>query len=309
MRERRKIYLIIGIICWWIVGLLFIYGRILYARNLKGSLVRGSELVMIHDKDRLYSAAAPEDAELERLLAQIDADSFDNTAVYQSYIESTVGMPPKDHNPHIENTVLPNQPSKDAVIHNTDTAYGKRVACIGDSITCDGGYIWQLQQLCPGYRFDNYGISGQTSSQIRRRINAHSGSLNEKQVNLSEYDQIIVLAGINNIAEPETVKRDLQAIYDEAHDQGLRVIAVTISPWKNYETWTIKKQANTEYINEWILSYPRNVDVVVNIYDILEDNNNPGCLRNDCRDADRLHPRYKGQRIIGKQIFTTAFTD
>lgn len=191
-------------------------------------------------------------------------------------------------------------------LHSVDSRWS-RVAVLGDSITSDGGYIWQLKVLRPDKQFDNYGVAGQTTGQILQRVKLSEGDKSRKELNLSEYGQIIVLCGVNSLYSYERVKSDLTEIYRLAKSQGLRVIAVTLTPWKGYNTWGIKKQKNLEMINDWLRSKPENVDVVIDVYHSLEDPGRPGYLRNDCRDEDLLHPRYKGQRIIGRKIFEGAF--
>lgn len=187
----------------------------------------------------------------------------------------------------------------------------QRIAVLGDSITQDGGYIEELKRTCPNYIFHNYGLSGETTSQILRRIRIKNGNLKHKILALENYDQIIVLAGINNIDDPHKVIADLKTIYKKAKTltpQPLRVIAVTLSPWGGYKTWSFKKQQYTEQVNDFILSHPENVDVVVNIYDALKDNHSFRMKQGFYRPGDRLHPRGEGQLIIGQTIYKTAFT-
>lgn len=110
--------------------------------------------------------------------------------------------------------------------------YGPRVAVLGDSITYDGGYIKELQRLCPSLIFHNYGIPGETSTQIAKRVQFNNGDLRRKILALEEYDQLIILAGINNVYEPVRVISDLKKIYKKAKtikSHPVRVIAVTLS--------------------------------------------------------------------------------
>ncbi|GEM_PF-4315802 len=188
-------------------------------------------------------------------------------------------------------------------------AYGPNIAVIGDSITADNTYVTWLNRLCSKCQFDNYGVNGETTTKIRQRLRVYEGDKRKKQINLAVYNQIIILAGINNITDPETVMRDLQAMYDLAHRYHVRVIALTLPPWKGYHTWSRRKQRNTDSINTWIRSYPRGVDVVVDIYSLLEDPHTPDMLNRRFQNGDKLHPRGDGQYLIARAILAAAFTD
>jgi lysophospholipase L1-like esterase len=195
------------------------------------------------------------------------------------------------------------------------TAHGlrgkKKVAVIGDSITEDGGYIKQLQRLCPDYVFHNYGVAGESTRKIIKRVKKLGSNLQKKVVGLWEYDELIVLAGVNNISEPKTVINDLQQIYKLAKEnpyRDTRVIAVTLTPWKGYKTWNRKKQKNTELVNSFILGKPQSVDACINVYKPLEDPDNPKTLKYEFHlTNDKLHPRGKGQKVIGQTIYESAY--
>lgn len=187
----------------------------------------------------------------------------------------------------------------------------KKVAVIGDSITEDGGYVAELKKLCPNYVFDNFGRSGETTVKIRSRVRATGTDLASKTVGLWEYDVVIVLAGVNNIDDPNQVISDLAAIYYLAKtcpDRFIKVVAITLTPWKGYSTWNWQKQQNTERVNRFILSQPKNVDVVVDVYHSLGDEQDPRQMREGLfRQGDPLHPRGLGQTVIGREIFEYAF--
>jgi hypothetical protein len=186
-----------------------------------------------------------------------------------------------------------------------------RVAVLGDSITADGGYVNTLRRLCPRYTFHNYGIAGETTTQIARRGRLGAGDRSRKIVGLREYGHLIVLAGVNNIHNVAGIKRDLTRIYTMAKrvpTHTVRVIAVTLSPWGGYSTWTPWKQKNTERINRFILKRPEPVDIAVNIYRPLLSPRRPYRMRRQYfYSGDPLHPRGPGQRVIGRTIFRRAF--
>lgn len=186
-----------------------------------------------------------------------------------------------------------------------------KVALIGDSITEDGGYQRELQKQLPNYIIHNYGIAGESSKKIRQRVRARGSDLKNKIAGIWEYDMIIVLAGINNVTEPKQVKRDLQAIYDLAKqnpDKHTRVIAMTLTPWKGYSTWSPYKQFLTMEINHFITQEAHNVDQVIELYSALGDLRDPERMHpNFHTNGDPLHPRGEGQVAIAWELMEKVF--
>jgi hypothetical protein len=101
----------------------------------------------------------------------------------------------------------------------------------------------------------------------------------------------------------------LFAMAKSVRSHSVRVIVLTLTPWKGYPTWTPVKQNNTDIVNGFILSYPQNVDVAVDVYSLLSEPAEPGYLRYGFHAKnDRLHPRGAGQIVIGQALFASAFT-
>ena len=59
------------------------------------------------------------------------------------------------------------------------------------------------------------------------------------------------------------------------------VIAVTISPWRGYKTWSRSQQRGTDEINAFIRSQPAGVRAVADIWSALVDPDRPERLRPD----------------------------
>ena len=98
---------------------------------------------------------------------------------------------------------------------------------------------------------------------------------------------------------------DLKKIYSLASLNPYKktfVIAVSLTPWKGYQTWSTQKQRNTEIINDFILSKPDNVDAVVDAYSLLGDSRDTDMLHPQFRKGDMLHPRGLGQCVIGAAV-------
>ncbi|MDI6737676.1 MAG: metallophosphoesterase [Nanoarchaeota archaeon] len=187
----------------------------------------------------------------------------------------------------------------------TPNARTERVGAIGDSITQDGGYVNYLNMQCSAANIDffEHGISGQGSTAIARRF--------DSAILANNYNDVIIMAGVNNICGGKTtVERDLQAMYKKAKDAGLRVIALTITPWKGTTGtfgWTAACQRNQEIVNRWIMA-ESNADVKVDVYNVLNDPANPGAMKTEYHASGQfLHPNAAGQEAIGKAIRDAAY--
>lgn len=169
-----------------------------------------------------------------------------------------------------------------------------KAGVMGDSITAwaSFNYVDKLNSLCGANVFDNYGIGGQGTGAMAARFDTDIISHN--------YRDAIILAGVNDIASRRsvtTIKNNLANMYKKAKDAGMRVIAVTITPWQDHSSWTPEFQAKTEEINAWILSKPANVDVVVDAYAVL-----------NAFSTKPLHPNPAGQKAIGDAIYNAAYS-
>lgn len=160
----------------------------------------------------------------------------------------------------------------------------EKVIVIGDSITSNGSFIDELKE----YDCAKYGYPGKSSTAILTEF---------KKLNLSSYQIVIIEAGINNIDNLGRVILDLQSMFDYAKRKKLKVVVLTLVPFKGYPTWTEEKQKNLDFVNLWLKSKPRNVDYVVDIHIQLADEN--GMQKNS---IDFLHPNKLGHKIIGTEI-------
>lgn len=161
----------------------------------------------------------------------------------------------------------------------------------------------ELKERCPSATFDNLAVGGYSAASIRKKF--------ETEVLGKGYDQVIVQGGINSMCNPvESAEKDMSAIYAQAKQAGMRVIAVSISPFHGYKSkyWTDEKcGANVLLYNKWILAKPANIDVLVDAYAALEDPSNPNTLRPEYHGADLLHPNTNGQRALSRAIYNAAY--
>jgi lysophospholipase L1-like esterase len=116
------------------------------------------------------------------------------------------------------------------------------------------------------------------------------------RMRLASYSTIIVECGINNVDQPQTVMNDLLEIshFAKRENKSVKVIVLTLPPYKGYSSWTPRKQKNLEDINRWIL---KSSDFVgVDIYTPLSDKGRSKYSN------DKLHPNKKGHEIMALEI-------
>jgi lysophospholipase L1-like esterase len=152
------------------------------------------------------------------------------------------------------------------------------VAAIGDSLTdyrSQGGkFLRQLEARCPESRFDNYGKGGDMVNQMRKRL--------ERDVLAAPpaaYTHLIVFGGVNDLYSDLTagrtvakIARDLTAMYDDAHQHAMKVVALTVAPWGGFKKYfTEKRGATTLELNRWIIDQEstKKAEFVVDTYPLL----------------------------------------
>lgn len=186
----------------------------------------------------------------------------------------------------------------------------KKVGVIGDSITNStcrasetNSYVCYLNKQCDsGYDFYNYGVNGQTTARMKTRFQA--------DILEHDFDEVIIMGGINNGNSAANIKADLQDMYTRAKNAGMRVIALTITPCKGHSECTAAKIAKNKEVNEWIMDRTngaRDVDIRVDVYSELEDPANPDALNPAYSAPDHLHLNAAGQQAIGRAVFQAAY--
>lgn len=211
-----------------------------------------------------------------------------------------------------------------------DPAYdGKKILVVGDSITNNtNSYSVQLQKACPnliverhacgcawithmwngGYAGNPVGCGVCTDSVIG------TGKTGFKNVDFSQYNDFILLAGINGVTQDlEITKNQLKAFYDKAHTAKARVIAISLTPTKGW-AWgadETKAFANTAAVNEWLKNEKNNgdIDIFVDAFGLLVDPANANALKTEYHDkTEFLHFNSAGHKAITAQLIQQAYT-
>jgi len=180
------------------------------------------------------------------------------------------------------------------------TTLPSRIYCMGDSITNFGYYETQLNSLIGNnWIVANYGVSGNTTTQMLARFQ-------QQIINPGCVDYVIIMGGVNDLAASATataIEANLQAMYDMAHNAGIKVIAMTVTPWKGSASWTSGKQIEQDALNAWILANPTNVDYVIDAYTQLVDPDVAYTLLPAYNSGDSIHPNQTGLNVLGTYIY------
>jgi gliding motility-associated-like protein len=182
----------------------------------------------------------------------------------------------------------------------TDTKKNHIIYTMGDSITQFDEYQSALSSLLNNvFTIVNLGLgSDVTHNMIKRFSEVTNGS--------GEY--VIIMAGVNDIkngVSSRGVEQNLQTMYNLAHNAGLKVIALTVTPFKGYGKWTSNAQTAEDEVNAWMPG-AANVDYVIDAYSVLVDPENPNRMLPLYDRGDHLHPSLKGEIKIAEAIYAKA---
>jgi lysophospholipase L1-like esterase len=194
------------------------------------------------------------------------------------------------------------------------------VAALGDSITDarvgGGGYLKVLREKCPQSVFLNFGKGGDMTNQMRRRFELDI----RPQVSAQQINTLLVYGGVNDLysdltadRKNERIEEDLSSIYRQAKASGLKVVAVTVSPWGGFaKYWNPRRGQNTKLLNSWIMGQVANglIDKAVDSYAPLSCGDPEVlCAQYETRSHDGLHPGAEGHTILGQKLAQEAFAD
>jgi lysophospholipase L1-like esterase len=200
------------------------------------------------------------------------------------------------------------------------------VAAMGDSLTdpkSHGGvYLRDLQQRCPESRFDSYGVGGQMVNQMNHRFtrDLFGDPRDPPDPSKPKYTHVIVFGGVNDLYSDLTAGRsvpkieaDLSSMYRAAHEHGVQVIALTVTPWGGFhQYYNPSRAATTAELNRWILGLPaaHAVDFAVDVNPLLSCGNPEElCDAYTAPFKDGIHFGPKGHEKIAEALYTQVFSD
>ncbi|GAA2526756.1 MULTISPECIES: SGNH/GDSL hydrolase family protein [Streptomyces] len=110
---------------------------------------------------------------------------------------------------------------------------------------------------------------------------------------------VVVVLGVNDIlrrpgtADPDRIVAGMNALVEQAHARGLKVVGATLMPFGGHRGHTDAREAVRQRINAEIRA-GRVFDAVVDFDKALRDPYDPRRLRSDYDSGDHLHPSDRG---------------
>jgi lysophospholipase L1-like esterase len=165
----------------------------------------------------------------------------------------------------------------------------QKVILFGDSIT----QFWKNfdPDFFEQYNLINCGVSGQTTSQMLARF--------ENEVLNSKPDKVIILAGINDIAENngpisiENILKNITIMATKAIQHNIEVILCSVLPANRFH-WNLKIKPSEKVIelNNLLKNYAKSNSLkFIDYFTAMVDDNNG---LHSHYGADGVHPNLKG---------------
>lgn len=159
----------------------------------------------------------------------------------------------------------------------------------------------KLQSLLSGtWRVNNKGVGGDTTAMLLARFNADI-----MQYGNGEY--LIMEIGTSAINQGETLatmSTNVQSMFTTAHNAGMKIIAISTTPSKNYPAWTTDIRDQQLAYNAWLENTASYVDYYIDAYTLLEDPANPDTLL-PIYSYDWEHLSWVGWELMGTTVFNT----
>lgn len=197
----------------------------------------------------------------------------------------------------------------------------------GDGSTLDANHRWpdilaeRLAKAGANVAIVNQGISG--ARVLRDRMGDNALARFDRDV-LSQprADTVILMMGINDIGWPDTIlvpkgepapsAADVIAGYRQiiarAHDNGLRIIGATLTPFEDtfhgtplYGYYSEEKEGKRAAINDWIRTSGA-FDGVIDFDALVRDPANPKHIQAQYDKGDHLHPNDAGYKAMAELI-------
>lgn len=169
-----------------------------------------------------------------------------------------------------------------------------RLAIVGDSIAQGQRFTQRLREGLPNYVIDNFAVQGAgTASVVNQMLD---------QVVPAGYDEVIILAGANDIAQgPDYIVVNIERIVRAAKLVNMRVVLLSMTPW--LQGSSVIRNVNNKLK---IYNFMWRVDDFVNVWGVLADS--AGGLRGDyIGDAVGLHPNALGQQAMADKVLSDAY--
>lgn len=200
----------------------------------------------------------------------------------------------------------------------TTSNYEKKVinsiGIIGDSIST-GQYPRTLKEVYKIPAVDTFATIGSTTGNSAGEGGKYIGMKYQLEQQLltsgNKYDYVIVFGGMNDLHNGiriENIKSNLSNIYQIIKNNNIKVIAITVLPWKNYAMNDYSRSNRrwdepTKDLNRWIKE--QNPDVLVDAYSIFDDGYGGLIAR---YSSDGLHLNAEGHAMLAEKIYKALTT-
>jgi len=198
----------------------------------------------------------------------------------------------------VPSTQMPNN----SISNHINVIKKHQIYWMGDSQTANGVAVRTLDTLLgSNWWVNNKGVQGERTDNFLSRFVTDVTSHKD-----AEY--AVILGGINDVIfsyPATTTEANLQSMYNQAHAAQLKVIAVTLLPFKGNVNWTLARQAKVDSVNAWIKTSATNVDYRIDAYSIFNDPANPGMMKAIYygTSPDYLHPNLLGYKVLGQTVY------
>jgi len=183
------------------------------------------------------------------------------------------------------------------VLANKQVPFARKVICIGDSITANGGYVRELKRLLgPENSVRKFGYPGEGVKYI-------SGKLPSAM--MQGATDVVIQAGVNDLASGRseaTIKTHLASMVDYAHSHGARAVLIEVLPWGAHHRGR-NLLPETHEINRW-MRYDSLADKVVSGSSMGDFE---GDLKSEYDSGDHLHLNNAGQKKLGELVYAKGF--
>lgn len=188
----------------------------------------------------------------------------------------------------------------DVVYETAPSAY--EVGWIGDSITqgiagAEPGPPLALNRLHQDWRVVNYGVSGDTISQISTRWTS--------TVRPRAHRVLVIMGGVNDLiagTSGATIYTTYSAILDAAKADGMKVVVLSILPFGNYSGWGAPKETERLALNASLSAWcSSNGATYINAATTMQGAS-AALLSASYDSGDGLHPNAAGSAVLASLV-------
>jgi lysophospholipase L1-like esterase len=195
----------------------------------------------------------------------------------------------------------------------------KRVAVVGDSIVGfqNGYYTRKLNEYGLGIKFDQFGVSGESTEAMKGRIRGIAGS--------GKYSELILAEGVNDLAKRgggseenwrknlSGSEKNMREMVKVAKRNGIeRILIVEVAPWGGSDNSNQLKEKRTLEYNEMLAKVAQETGaVLITVHKSMEGEKGKLLEQFTGRRMDGakdwLHPNEKGLEMIAKRIAESGY--